>query len=216
MPQPSHKRPRWRSLLWQGKIGPAFWTVASAISLTVNIILIVVLLLLAQHLFTLKHVIQDQLLGGLSANFAAMDEAVIRTTVVVDDTIPVKFDLPLNTTTNVVLTKNVTIKNARVSLVTGGLHILSAPADVTLPKGTVLPVQLSLTVPVDTRIPIHLNVPVSIPLKDTELHQPFVGLQQVVAPYQRLLEKTPDSWDPVLCPLVEPFCSWLDLDKTKK
>ena len=35
-------------LIWQGKLGPAFWTIASAISLTINLILIIVILLLGQ------------------------------------------------------------------------------------------------------------------------------------------------------------------------
>lgn len=210
------ERPWWLNLIWQGKIGPAFWTVTGVISLTVNIVLLAVLFVLAQHLFTLKHIVQDQLLGGLSANFAAMDEAVIRTTVEVHDQIPVVFDLPVKTETVVMLTEDVTIQGARVNLVTGGLQILGAPANIVLPKGTRLPIKLDITVPVNTQVPVDLTVPVSIPLKETDLHRPFVGLQQVVAPYQRLLEKVPDSWDPVLCPLLEPFCSWLDLDKTKK
>jgi hypothetical protein len=74
-----------------------------------------------------------------------------------------------------------------------------------------LPIQLSITVPVNTQVPVDLTVPVAIPLKETDLHQPFVGLQEVLLPYQNLLERTPDSWDQVLCPLVEPFCSWLHL-----
>lgn len=202
---------RWRALLWQGKIGPAFWTVTGVFSLLVNLVLVVVLLLLAQHLFTLKQVVQKQLLGGLSANFAAMDNAVIRTTVQVHDQIPVVFDLPVQADTVVVLSQDTVIRGARVNLVTGGLQIVSAPANIVLPKGTRLPVKLSITVPVKTQVPVNLTVPVSIPLKETELHRPFVGLQQVVAPYQRLLEQTPDSWDAVLCSTPKPFCSWLHL-----
>ncbi|HEY58224.1 MAG TPA: hypothetical protein G4O04_06780 [Anaerolineae bacterium] len=205
------ERPWWLNLIWQGKIGPAFWTVAGVISLTVNIVLLAVLIVLAQHLFTLKHIVQDQLLGGLSANFAAMDAAVIRTTVEVHDQIPVVFDLPVETETVVTLTQDVVIRGARVNLVTGGLQIIGAPANIVLPKGTQLPIKLNITVPVSTQVPVDLTVPVNIPLKETELHQPFVGLQQVVAPYQQLLAQTPDSWGPVLCPLLEPFCSWLHL-----
>ncbi len=207
------ERPWWLDLLWQGKIGPAFWTVTGIFSLAVNIVLLVALLLLAQNLFTIKHLVQDQILGGLSANFAAMDDAVIRTTVEVHDQIPVVFDLPVQTETVVILTEDVTIQGARVNLITGGLQIIGAPANIILPKGTRLPIKLDLTVPVNTQVPVDLTVPVNIPLKETDLHQPFVGLQQVVAPYQRLLEQAPDSWEPLLCPLLEPFCSWLHLDE---
>jgi hypothetical protein len=40
---------------------------------------------------------------------------------------------------------------------------------------------------------------VDIPLNQTDLHQPFVGLQDVVKPYYNLLETLPDSWEEVFC-----------------
>ena len=205
-------RPWWYDWLWRGKPAEAFWTLAAVLSMGLNILLIVALFLLARYAFTLKQAVEDQLLGGLAANFAAMDEAVIRTTVVVEDTIPVQFDLPvafdlpIETETEVVLTENVYIQGAMVEyLATGGLVIRNAPANIVLPAGQSLPVRLNMvvpvrvTIPVDTRIPIRLQVPVAIPLKDTELHQPFVGLQEVIRPYQELLAGLPDSWEEVWC-----------------
>jgi hypothetical protein len=58
-------------------------------------------------------------------------------------------------------------------------------------------VHLEMTVPVDASIPITLNVPVDIPLEQTELHRPFVGLQQVVSPYYWLLQPQIDSVEQV-------------------
>ncbi len=200
-----------RGWLWQGKVLPAFWTVGAALSLLLNIILIIVLLVLARQLFTLKALVRDQVLGGLAENFRKMDAAVIRAEIEVNDTIPVnfelpvQFDLPVETTTTVLLSEDTFIQGARVDLRTGGLIIQDAPADIVLPAGTALPIHLSIVVPVDTivpvdtRIPIHLTVPVAIPLEETELHEPFVGLQQVVDPYLDLLDQTPDSWDEALC-----------------
>ncbi len=184
-------------LLWQGKVLPAFWTVSSAISMAVNVILIAVLLIVGKQLFALKSAVSP-LLDGLNDNFVLMDNAVIATRVEVHDQIPVVFDLPVDTDTNVVLSQDVVIRNARVNLMTGGLVIQSAPADIVLPKGTVLPIHLSIVVPVNTQVPVDLDVPVNIPLKETELHRPFVGLQQVVAPYKALLDGVPSSWD-ALC-----------------
>jgi hypothetical protein len=46
---------------------------------------------------------------------------------------------------------------------------------------------------VNLTVPVSLQVPVDIPLDQTELHEPFAGLQQVVAPYRMLLSNTPDS-----------------------
>jgi hypothetical protein len=57
-----------------------------------------------------------------------------------------------------------------------------------LPAGTNLPVHLELTVPVKASIPVSLNVPVDIALSETELHEPFTGLQDVVAPFYWLLK----------------------------
>ncbi len=182
--------PRW---LWQGKLTPAFWTVSSVISMTVNVILIAALLVVGKQLFALKQAVAP-LLDGLNQNFVLMDQAVIATRVEVHDHIPVVFDLPVKANTDVVLSHEVLIRNARVNLSTGGLVIQNAPADIVLPKGTVLPIRLSIVVPVNTKVPVDLNVPVRIPLRETELHRPFVGLQQVVAPYKALLDGVPNSW----------------------
>lgn len=188
--------------VWQGgKFLYAFWTIASAISMITTVVLIIVLIVLLNELFTLKSLVGDQLLGGLQTNFAQMDAATIETSVVVndsitvDDTIPVQFTLTLNQVTNVTLTENTSIPNTIVTL--NGVQV---PTNIILPAGTILPIALNLDVPVDQTIPIllevpvHLEVPVSIPLKETELHQPFTGLQGVVAPYNEMLAEAPNSW----------------------
>ena len=193
-PTPPRRRWRW---LWQGRVFPAFWTITGIISLVVNIILIVVLILVGRELFVTKSLIEG-LVNGLHSNFVLMDQAHIKTTINVSTTIPVKFDLPVKTNTTVVLTADTTIKGASVTLNTGGLYIESAPTDIILPAGTNLPIALDISVPVSTTIPISIPVDVDIPLKDTELHQPFVGLQQVVLPYKDLLSGLPNSWDAIL------------------
>jgi hypothetical protein len=187
--------------VWQGKVLPAFWTIASTISMVTTVVLIIVLIVLVQELFTLKSLIGGQLLGGLQTNFERMDAATIETTVIVDDsitvddTIPVQFTLTLNQNTTVTLTENTSIPNTIVTL--NGIQI---PTNIILPAGTILPIALNLDVPVDQTIPIllevpvHLEVPVTIPLNQTELHEPFTGLQGVVSPYNNLLADTPNSW----------------------
>jgi len=182
---------------------PAFWTIASVLSLIVNVILIVVLVSVASQLFALKQVVETQVLGGLYQNFVLMDQAHIRTTIPVTTTVPAKFDVPLKTNTTVVLTEDTTINDATVASLQvggayGGLAITNAPATIVLPAGTRLPVALELTVPVDQTIPVSLDVAVDIPLTQTELHQPFVGLQEVVRPYYDMLKGLPNSWDELL------------------
>jgi hypothetical protein len=192
---PAPRRMRW---LWQSQIFPAFWTVTGVLSLTVNIILIIILLSLGQELFSIKQLVSNQLINGLHENFVKMDQARISTTVIVDSTIPVQFTLPVKTNTTVILTKDTTITKAHVSVFTGGLTINNALADIVLPAGTNLPIALDISV-VDTTVPVKLTVPVNIPLNQTELHEPFVGLQNVVSPYKSLLDNLPNSWDEIFC-----------------
>lgn len=199
--------------IWQGKIGPAFWTIASLFSITVNIILIIILLVVGRHLFAIKSVVSNHLVDGLYTNFVEMDQAhiintiIVSDTIVVQDTIPVVFDLPLEQDTQVVLTKDTPVKNATVYL--NGQPV---PTDIVLKKGTKLNIALDLVVPVNQMLPVTLNVPVQlevpvdIPLDQTELHQPFTGLQEVVFPLKGMMDELPDSWNET--PLCGPLTGW--------
>lgn len=177
--------------------GPRFWTTASAISLTINIVITIILIILVISVYRLKLDMAKvmnagtaliDLPGGLYSNFEKMERASIQTNVVVNTTIPVKFDLQLDQQTNVILSQDVTITNALVTVNTGGLNISRANTTIVLPAGTTLPVNLALTVPVDQQVPVTLNVPVNIPLRDTQLNDPFVGLQNVIKPLYCLLD----------------------------
>lgn len=174
---------------------PIFWTVASIISLLVNVGLLIALLVVIQVLGGTRaalDLVQGQatgLLGGLYHNFVKMDAAHIRTNIFVSKEIPVNFVLNVSGPTDVVLTSDVSISGALVTVNTGGLNINNARANIVLPAGTVLPVSISnLVVPVNQSVLAELNVPVDIPLNQTELHEPFVGLQKVVEPYFCMLQ----------------------------
>jgi len=206
--------PRMRPYLWRGRVAPAFWTVASVFSLVVNIILVVALILLGRPLFFLKKtVVSEKLINGLYYNFVLMDKAHIQTTITVsdtiqvNDTIPVVFDLVLSQKTVVTLTDSTPIKGATIYL-----NGQAVPLDLVLPQGTKLGIQMNLTVPVKQEVPVVLNVPVNlqipvdIPLDQTQLHQPFVGLQQVLSPFRQLLSDVPDSWSEVCKGSLKPFC----------
>lgn len=171
--------------------GPPFWTIASVISMTVNVVVLIVLLALLLNMKRLNVSnalgLGNNLLGGLYTNFEKMDNAHIIKTVPVATTIPITFELPLNQQTDVVLSRDVTINNALVTVNTGGLNITRALTTIVLPEGTILPITLNLTVHVDQPVPIKLDVPVDIPLNETELHVPFSGLQDVVKPFYCLI-----------------------------
>jgi hypothetical protein len=204
-PAPEKKRRK-----WPFHFMPAFWTITGLLSLIVNIILIVVLITLAKQVFLLKAVVQDQLIDGLANNFKLMDEARIQTNINVSTQVPAKFTLPLETDTMVTLTKDTTIKAAKVTVSNPGLQITNATATIILPAGSDLPIHLKLEVPVDQQIPVNLNVPVDIPLNQTDLHKPFVGLQKVVQPYRDLLQQIPGNWVDILCgPTPSDFCKFV-------
>ncbi len=127
------------------------------------------------------------LLGGLYSNFVKMDQAKIATTIPVDAMIPLNIEVPVQKTTQITLAETAVIPNAHVRINTGEVNI-NANAVVTLPAGTLLTVSLNFPLTVQNSIPVHLDVPVDIPLSQTELHEPFVGLQEVVRPWYCLIE----------------------------
>ncbi len=177
------------------KLLPAFWTIASVFSFTINLVLLIVLALLLQNFrglgITLTK-LPDHLLGGLYTNFVKMDQAHIRTVIPVSKEIPVQFTLNVSGSTNVTLSEDVRISGALVTVNTGGLNINRARADIILPQGTVLPIFIqNLIVPVDQKVLAELDVAVDIPLNQTELHEPFTGLRQVVEPFYCLLNPCP-------------------------
>jgi hypothetical protein len=197
--------------MFQNQFRPAFWTIASAISLALNIVLIVAVLAMVDQMFRIKDLVQNQLVGGLYQNFVLMDQAKIQTTIPIDTEVRANFDIPLHIQTTARLTQDTRITGARImSLSTGGMTISDAPIDIMLPQGTNLPIELDVKVPVNQPIPIKMDIPISIPLNQTDLHAPFVGLQNVVLPYYRLLNELPSSWNEYLCG-KDPgtVCNWL-------
>jgi hypothetical protein len=69
--------------------------------------------------------------------------------------------------------------------------------DIVLPRDLVLPVRLDMIVPVNTTIPINLPVDVEIPLNETQLHDPFTNLRDLLEPYVRVLDHLPGKWSEV-------------------
>ena len=189
------------------KLLPAFWTVASFMSITVNIVLIAIGLIMLQMLGGLQLTANDQmsgLLGGLYNNFVKLDQATISRVIPVDANLPLNLEVPVRATTQITLAETVTIPNAHVRINTGALNI-DADAVVTLPANTPLIVNLDFPLPVQTTIPVHLEVPFNIPLNETQLHEPFVGLREVVEPWYCLVEPNAIVNNVQVCsPLANP------------
>ena len=172
----------------------AFATVAIAISVIFNIFFIFVLIALVMLIFDLKKDLLTPIVNGLHSSFVGLDEATIISSVQVDDTVPVKLNIPVSTNTVVTLTDNVPVRaNATFSLPGGGGTINGA-VSIVLPTGLQLPVALNINVAVDDKLPVKLKVPVNIRVKDIQLHDPVNQLRGVLDPFVRLLNNLPDNW----------------------
>lgn len=172
---------------------PAFWTIASIMSFTVNIVLLIVLAIVLQNFKAVGVTatgLSEHLLAGLYTNFVKMDNASIKAQIPVNANIPLNITVPVRTTTQITLAEAAVIRNAHVIINTGSLDI-DANATVTLPANTPLTVNLDFPLQVTDTIPVSLPVDVNIPLNQTELHEPFVGLRQVVEPFYCMLYDCP-------------------------
>jgi len=181
-----------RNFLWHGKPWQAFKTFAILFSFGMNLILLIVLLLLAPNVLSLVHGVGKPLVVGLNDSFVEMSGATIVRTIEVQDVMPIAFTLPLETTTDVKVIRDVPLAGvpARFVLPGGGGEI-NGQVFLALPAGLELPVQFSLEVPVDQQIPIALAVDAEIPLAETELGAPFMRLQGLFAPLARWMNQLP-------------------------
>jgi hypothetical protein len=181
----------------------------SLILIIVNIILLVVILLLSREVFALKRMMMGDVLGGIYLNVGKIDQATINTEIQVDDNLKLDFPLEINQPTEVVLTADTPISGAIISISTGGLNIINAPADIILPAGSKLPIQLNMTVPVNTTIPISLKIPLNLSVAETAIHQPLIDLQNVIKPYLfTYMEGSTAVQDQPLCKIFGFICSW--------
>jgi hypothetical protein len=176
-----------------------FWTVASSVSVAVNIIVLLAVISLARDLGRLGGASGGPgVIGGLYDNFERMDQAHIRATIPVQTAIPLNLSIPIQTTTNIALAQDVVIQGAHVRINTA-LFNIDAPASVTLPAGTALNVTLNMNLPVQAEVPVSLDIPVDIALQDTELHPAILGLQDTIKPLYCIVDPAARtlSGDPV-------------------
>lgn len=183
----------------------AFWTIASTMSILVNIVLIAIVFILLRMLGSIQPVANDKaagLLANLYTSFAAMDNATISRVVPVDANIPLDLGVPVTLTgQRIVLAQDTPMRNVRVEIHEGGLDLVTRTATITLPQGTPLMVNLDpFSIRVQNSVPVHMEVPVKIPLNETELHAPFVQLRQTVQPYYCLLQPQAFYAGQQICP----------------
>lgn len=197
----------------------AFKNVAIVFSFVMNFVLLILLLVLLapgiRTLLVLRNDLLEPLVTDLDNAFVSLGEATIDTTVQIDESIPIGFDLPLDEElpidfglaidqdTIVILNEEVPLyAPARFTFPNGG-GAINGVVSLSLPRGMALPVRLSMTVPVSQSIPVQLSVPVSqsvpiqmdvpveITLGESGL-DPVVGeLREALVPARRLVDRLP-------------------------
>lgn len=187
-----------RNWIWQGRPWQAFKGFAILFSFTMNLVLLIGLLLAAPYILPAVDAIATPLVGGLSESFQQMGAARIERTITVEDSVPVQFDVPLDTTTVVTLDRPVPITVPASFIFPAGGGTINGTVALELPAGTQLPIDLILTVPVSNTIPVNLNVAVDIPLDETDLGQPFGTLQQIFLPLNTMLQQLPANNDELI------------------
>jgi hypothetical protein len=161
----------------------AFKNLAVLFSFVVNLILIIVLLLVLPLIKPLITGTVKPIVGSLNESFVEMNQASIKRTISVQDSIPIEFVVPLDTTSTVVLSDDVRLEDHPISMVLpGGGGNINGNVTLVLPKGLELPVAMALDVPVKEDIPLDLEVSVDIPLRETELSVPFARLEGLFGP----------------------------------
>lgn len=188
IPSDESTQPRPKRNFWE-----AFKNFAIIFSFIVNFILVLVLLLSPLPLFTVKAKIAEPLLVKLDGAFAALGETTIRTTVNIQDTMPVVFDLPLAQNTDVVLTAPVPLQAPATFFLPGGGGAINGTVSLNLPQEMALPVSLNMMVPVSTTIPVVMEVPVEIHLAEAGMGPAITGLREVFSPITGFLQGLPNS-----------------------
>jgi hypothetical protein len=167
-------------------------------SFIVNLILLIVLIILGLLIFEIKNQIATPLISGLHSSFVGLDQATIDWTIPVRTSVPVVLDIPLQQNTVVVLTEAVPLTVSANITLPGVGELNNATVNLSLPTGLRLPVALDLNVPVrDQQLPVSLDVRAVIPLRDTQLHDPFANLQLMFEPLAVALYNLPNGFNEV-------------------
>jgi hypothetical protein len=194
---PKQQRP-WPIRLWN-----AFKDIAILFSFAVNFILvavIVILVLNADVLFDLKNRLAEPWLADLDHAFAALGATTINSTVHIDDSIPVVFDLALEQNTNVILTAPVPLSVPAQFVLPGGGGAINGTVSLNLPQGQALPIELGMSVPVSTTVPVVMQVPVRMELSECGMAPAVEQLRAVFRPIAGFVQGLPNSTEELLRP----------------
>lgn len=200
----------------------AFRDVAIIFSFAVNFVLVVSLLVVsipaARAIFDLKAGLLEPLLSDLDAAFVGLGEVEIDTplqiegeqahikfTLPLSQSLPIDFELDIAQNTNVVLQQEVRLDRVYTEFDLGDFGNISGYVSLSLPEGMLLPVRLDMTVPVsktisvnmdvpvDQSVPITMTVPVYIKLGEAGMGPAVEELRDVFRPVVTLVDNLPDG-----------------------
>ncbi len=197
--------------------GTLLWRFMVIFSFIVNFVLVLVLVGAGLFIFQIKNEIAQPLVQGLHSTAVGLDEATIDWTIPVRDTliidellVPINADTITSEVTQigdapvgniipgetvVTLTRPVPISITGAFIDAGNLQLTNATVNITLPEGTRLPVALDLEVALrEAEIPVDLDVRAIIPLRDTQLHDPFETLGLLFEPLAIGLHNLPNNF----------------------
>jgi hypothetical protein len=188
---------------------PPFWKAMIITSFVINMLLVFLLVLIAGFFLRWRAQIGETTLGARDfarANVVELRDVVqqlqsahIKTTIPLNQPLPVHLVVPIDQTTLVTTTADVPL-SVPAFIDMGPFGQLRPNVNLSLPAGTQLLIALKLNVPLDTTIPVKLDVPVDIAMKDTELAPQFRRLggvvDRLVAPAAPLLNLNIPQPDP--------------------
>jgi len=153
---------------------------AITFSLVVNVVLVLVLISLP---FILRPILTQ-----VMAELNNLENAVIETTVHVDEPMPIQgvnieVQEPLTVTTIAAWG----IEEAYVTMYLGNGSVVAGTTYINMPAGSKLPIDFLNRIVMSSTIPIQLEIPVSIPLKETPLASSFAHFKDMLSPVARLL-----------------------------
>lgn len=168
---------------------PTFWKAMILTSFAINLILIFIIIFGVAFFVRWRNDIASTTVGvqGFArSNIEELQDVVvqlrtahIRTTIPIDEPLPIELNVPIDQTTLVTTTADVPI-SVPASIDMGPFGQLYPNVNLNLPAGTPLMIKLKLDVPLEATIPVQLNVPVDIPMEETELAPQFERLGNIV------------------------------------
>jgi hypothetical protein len=160
---------------------------------------VLVLVSLALNVFIIVQLLKVRRMATNLANQAAQDlrpleDARIRYTVKVNETLPVSADVPFHETINVPIKTSIPIsitvpihERIQVPVDAGLLSFdldvpidLEVPVNLDVPIDLQVPVTISRTMSISTSVPISLAIPIDIPLADTPFGPALRQLREAV------------------------------------